>query len=159
MPNDLQPHPLELKVPPPIAALLTAGIIWCVARLTPLAELPMSVRQPVAIALGALGIGLIVAGMLRFRAANTTIHPVKPQKTSALVRTGIYRVSRNPMYLGLLLALCGWTVWCSAPWGLLGLVAFALYIRRFQIVPEERVLFSKFGADYAQYTARVRRWL
>jgi protein-S-isoprenylcysteine O-methyltransferase Ste14 len=161
MPSTRKPqqHPLELKIPPPVVALLVAGIMWGVSRLSPLTEVPAILRHAVAGTLAAIGIGLVVAGMLTFRFANTTIHPVKPEKTSALVSTGVYRVSRNPMYLGLLLFLCAWAVWRSAPWGLLGPVAFALYIYRFQIVPEERVLSGKFGTDYEQYTARVRRWV
>ena|ERR1700693_932613 len=161
MPSTREPqkHPLELKVPPPVIALLMAGIMWGVSRLTPLTEVPASLRHAVAGTLAAIGIGLVVAGVLTFRFAKTTIHPEKPEKTSVLVSTGVYRVSRNPMYLGLLLILCAWAVWWSASWGLLGPVAFALYIYRFQIVPEERVLSAKFGTGYKQYTARVRRWL
>ena len=161
MPSTKKPqqHPLELKIPPPVVALLVAGIMWGVSRLTPLTEVPAILRHAVAGTLVAIGIGFVMAGMLTFRFAKTTIHPQEPEKTSALVSTGVYRVTRNPMYLGLLLFLCAWAVWRSAPWGLLGPVAFALYIYRFQIVPEERVLSAKFGTDYEQYTARVRRWV
>jgi protein-S-isoprenylcysteine O-methyltransferase Ste14 len=76
-----------------------------------------------------------------------------------LVTTGIYHHTRNPMYVGLLLVLLGWVSFLCSVIALLGLVAFVIYITRFQIVPEERVLLAKFGADYAEYLARVRRWL
>jgi protein-S-isoprenylcysteine O-methyltransferase Ste14 len=152
-------HPLELKIPPPLIALLVAVIMWGVSRLTPLTAVPVLLRCVVAGTLSALGVGLVVAGLLTFRFAKTTIHPQKPQEAAVLVSTGVYRVTRNPMYLGLLLILCAWAVWRSAPWGLLGPAAFALYIHRFQIVPEERVLSAKFGTAYEQYTAQVRRWV
>jgi protein-S-isoprenylcysteine O-methyltransferase Ste14 len=161
MPSTQEPqrHPLELKIPPPIVALLLAGIMWGVSRLTPLTEVPAIPRYAATGTLAAIGIALAVSGVLTFRFAKTTILPDKPERASALVSTGVYRVSRNPMYLGLLLLLCAWAVWRSAPWGLLVPLAFFLYINRFQIVPEERVLSAKFGTDYKQYTARVRRWV
>lgn len=154
-----QTHPLELKIPPPVVALLVAVIMWGVSRLTPLTAIPAVLRYVVAGTLAAIGIALVVAAMLTFRFAKTTIHPQKPEQAAVLVSTSVYRVTRNPMYLGLLLFLCAWAVWRSAPWGLLGPVVFALYIYRFQIAPEERVLAAKFGTAYEQYTARVRRWV
>jgi len=72
---------------------------------------------------------------------------------------GIYRFTRNPMYVGLALVLLGWAALLSSPWALLGPLVFVLYINRFQIAPEERVLSAKFGAAYTEYIARVRRWL
>jgi protein-S-isoprenylcysteine O-methyltransferase Ste14 len=155
----LRRHPLELKVPPPVVALLVAVIMWGVSRFTPLMAVPAVLRYVVTGTLAPLGVGLVVAGLLTFRFAKTTIHPQKPEEAAVLVSTGLYRVTRNPMYLGLLLILCAWAVWRSAPWGLLGPAAFALYIHRFQIVPEERVLSAKFGDAYEQYTAQVRRWV
>lgn len=96
---------------------------------------------------------------IRFRRANTTVNPLKPQAASSLVTAGIYRYTRNPMYLGLLFLLVAWAVLLSSPFALLGPVAFVTYISRFQIVPEERVLAALFGAEYAAYQAGVRRWL
>ena len=84
---------------------------------------------------------------------------MKPQTTSSLVCSGIYRVTRNPMYLGLVFVLVAWAVFLSSAWALLGPMAFALYMNRFQIAPEERVLSSMFGASYSDYLSRVRRWL
>ncbi len=84
---------------------------------------------------------------------------MKPEAASTLVCSGVYRVTRNPMYLGLLLVLTGWAVHLSCAWTLIGPLAFKLYIDRFQIAPEERALSGKFGADYSAYATRVRRWL
>ena len=96
---------------------------------------------------------------MSFRRARTTVNPLKPETSAALVSTGVYSFTRNPMYLGMALALFAWAVYLSSVWSLLGPVLFALYITRFQIVPEERVLDGLFGASFAAYKKRVRRWL
>ena len=76
-----------------------------------------------------------------------------------MVSTGIYRVTRNPMYLGLSLVLVAWAVFLSSAWALLGVAAFVLYMDRLQIAPEERALSKLFGSEYTAYRAKVRRWL
>jgi protein-S-isoprenylcysteine O-methyltransferase Ste14 len=96
---------------------------------------------------------------LAFRRANTTINPVKIEAASSIVTNGIYRYTRNPMYVGLTLLLAGWAIHIAVPFVLLGPLVFILYITRFQIIPEERVLTSKFGGEYRKYQERVRRWL
>jgi protein-S-isoprenylcysteine O-methyltransferase Ste14 len=105
------------------------------------------------------GLAVSLAGVIEFRRARTTVHPLRPERASALVSGGIYRFTRNPMYVGMLTTLLGWAAWLAAPWALLGPVAFVAFIGRFQIAPEERVLQRLFGADYEAYTRRVRRWL
>lgn len=105
------------------------------------------------------GVAFDLLGLLAFRAARTTTNPFKPERASALVTGGVYRVTRNPMYVGLALLLSAWAIWLSAllPWA--GPVLFVLYITRFQIRPEERVLRDIFGDAYSRYADRVRRWL
>jgi protein-S-isoprenylcysteine O-methyltransferase Ste14 len=90
---------------------------------------------------------------------KTTINPMSPNKTSALVTGGIYRLSRNPMYVGLFLFLMAWAIQLSMLWPFIGPVLFVIYINRFQITPEERVMESKFGDEYSVYKNKVRRWL
>lgn len=150
---------LELKVPPPIVALLIGGAMWVASRSGPALDLPLFVRIVAFAAISLVGGATALAGDLAFRRAQTTINPFRPQNTSALVVSGVYRFTRNPMYLGLLLVLAGWSAFLCSAVALLGPVAFVAYITRFQIVPEERTLLAKFGADYAAYLARVRRWL
>jgi len=84
---------------------------------------------------------------------------MKPGKASALVTAGIYKLTRNPMYLGLVLLLCAWAFYLAAIWPFVGPVLFIAYINRFQIGPEERIMGAKFGGDYADYVSRVRRWI
>ena len=82
-----------------------------------------------------------------------------PDRSAALVAGGIYRSSRNPMYLGFLLLLAAWACWLANPLALAGLPAFVLYLNRFQIAPEERALRARFGDAYDGYARAVRRWL
>lgn len=150
---------LELKIPPPVVALLIAIAMWAASRTGPAIELPLLVRAITAVAVAVIGGGISLAGDLAFKRAKTTINPMKPEKASSLVTSGIYRFTRNPMYLGLSLVVVAWAAFLSSLWALAGPVAFVLYIGRFQITPEERVLATKFGAAYSDYKARVRRWL
>lgn len=149
---------LELKIPPPVVALLVALAMWGIAHLAPLDGGP-SLRAAVALVLVAVGVAFSISGAMAFRRAKTTKNPMRPQATSSLVVAGVYTLTRNPMYLGLSLVLVGWAVFLWSAWALLGPVVFVAYISRFQIAPEERVLASLFGSEYSAYKAKVRRWL
>lgn len=150
---------LELKIPPPAVALVIAGLMWIIFLFTPALEVPILVRAVTAASIALVGAGISLAGVISFRRAKTTLNPMKPSRTSSLVNSGIYRLTRNPMYLGLLLVLIAWAVFLSGVWPLLGPVIFVFYINRFQITPEERVLSAMFGADYSAYKSSVSRWL
>lgn len=150
---------LDTKVPPPAVAVASAALIWGVSRFAPHVALPSAIRLAVCVSLVVFGAALAVAGIRSFRRARTTVHPTRPEEASSLVSTGIYRYTRNPMYLGLLLILIAWAVFLSSAWALLGAAGFVLFIGRFQIAPEERALSKLFGSEYATYKARVRRWL
>ena len=150
---------LELKIPPPLIGVVSAGLMYGVATLLPVLELPPSLRVGTALALAVVGASLDVAGLMVFRRAKTTVNPMAPQKSSSVVSTGIYRFTRNPMYLGLVFLLLAWAVYLSSAWALLVVPVFMVYITRFQIKPEERILAARFGSAHASYCARVRRWL
>jgi protein-S-isoprenylcysteine O-methyltransferase Ste14 len=150
---------LELKIPPPVLALCFALLMWLASSLVPSVVVPFGVRVGVALALVAIGQSISVSGMVSFRRAKTTVNPMKPSAASSLVTGGVYRFTRNPMYLGLSITLMGWEVFLSNPLALLAVPLFVLYVERFQIHPEERVLSSLFGAEYAAYREKVRRWL
>lgn len=113
----------------------------------------------VAGTLSLIGFGFDAAGIIAFLKVKTTVNPLQPHKTAALVTTGVYRITRNPMYVGMLFLLVAWGVFLGSAWTALGPVAFVLYITRFQIGPEERVLAILFGAAYADYKTTVRPWL
>jgi len=150
---------LELKIPPPAVAVLIAGAMWGISLVTPAIDLPRPVRLAAAIVIALAGGVVALSGAIAFRRAGTTVNPMKPHTASSLVTTGIYRITRNPMYVGDVFVLVAWAIFLSAPWTLAGAPAFVLYMNRFQIAPEERVLLAKFGANYSTYTAKVRRWL
>jgi protein-S-isoprenylcysteine O-methyltransferase Ste14 len=150
---------LEFKLPPPVIALTSALLMWLAADATPSLAVALPWKREIGLALVMVGLFFDASGFLAFRKARTTINPLKPGNTTAMVNHGIYRVSRNPMYLGLLLNLAGWAVYLAHPFALLGLPVFVAAITRFQIAPEERVLTEKFGAEYIAYMDSVRRWI
>lgn len=150
---------LEHRIPPPIVALVVGVAMWGVAHAGPSWRIDATLRIAAALALIALGVGIAATGARGFRRAGTTTNPLKPETANALVVDGIYRYTRNPMYLGVTIALAGWAVYLTAPLAWLGPVVFAAYVTRFQIFPEERALATKFGAPYLDYMRRVRRWL
>ena len=150
---------LELKIPPPAVAALMAVAMWGISALAPLVEAPAIVRVVAAVLITLAGGVFSIAGIVSFRVARTTINPMKPEATTSLVCSGIYRLTRNPMYVGLFFVLVAWAVFLSSAWALLVPVAFVLYMNRFQIAPEERVLSAMFGTEYSAYKSTVRRWL
>jgi protein-S-isoprenylcysteine O-methyltransferase Ste14 len=150
---------LENKIPPPLVGLLIGGAMWAAAPALPALALSDSVRMGLAAMLALSGIAFALAGVVSFRLAQTTVNPLKPDSASALVQSGVFRFTRNPMYVGMALVLVGWAAFLAAPCTLLGPVAFVLFIQRFQIVPEERAMEKLFGEEFARYRARVRRWI
>jgi protein-S-isoprenylcysteine O-methyltransferase Ste14 len=139
--------------------VVIGGFMWLVAWAAPQFRADFSGRIPFALALVAAGALAVLAGGAAFRQAQTTVNPMTPEASSSVVTTGVYRWSRNPMYLGFLFVLAGWGVYLGSAAALLFLPAFVLYMNRFQIAPEERALQAKFGASYTGYMRRVRRWL
>ncbi|MEO5565052.1 MAG: isoprenylcysteine carboxylmethyltransferase family protein [Luteimonas sp.] len=150
---------LDLKVPPPVIVGLCAGLAWVLARSTPGFTDLLPARLAIAAALVLAGVLLALSGLLAFRKIGTTANPHTPGKSNAIVRSGPYRFTRNPMYLGLTLALLGWCAYLANPLTLVAVVMFVTYITRLQIMPEERLLLEKFGEPYAQYIKSVRRWI
>ena len=150
---------LELKVPPPLVALLVILGMWGLAQFPPYWEIDSLVRNVMSAAMAAIGAGFAVAGFVAFRRAKTTIDPLHPGKATSLVSTGVYRFTRNPMYVGLLCVLLAWGFFLQSVWALIGPVVFFVWINYLQIVPEERFLGKLFGEEYSKYRSRVRRWL
>jgi protein-S-isoprenylcysteine O-methyltransferase Ste14 len=150
---------LELKVPPVALVLATAFVMWLASLAVPSFGVPVIARVSVSLVLVAAGVLIALTAVASFRRARTTVNPTKPSATSSLVSGGIYGVTRNPMYLGLLLVLLGWAAFLSNALAFLVVPAFVLYMNRFQITPEERTLSATFGAEFSAYKAKVRRWL
>ncbi len=152
-------HGLELKIPPVVVFLVCGALMWVLADRIPQAGLAPPGAPVVAGALAMLGAALGIAGILAFRRRGTTVHPVHPEKASAVVSEGVYRFTRNPMYLGLALFLLAWATWLGNLVALAGVPAFMAYMTRFQIRAEERALLAKFGTEFESYMNTVRRWI
>jgi protein-S-isoprenylcysteine O-methyltransferase Ste14 len=149
---------LELKIPPLALVVLAAALMWLGAASFPAAGFRFPAQSSVAWGLGAAGTCVCALGVIEFKRARTTVNPTKPGSASSLVRTGIYRRSRNPMYLGFLVLLIGWAVAMGNVLALVIPPAFVAYMNRFQIRPEERALTALFGDAFRDYCRDVRRW-
>ena len=150
---------LELRIPPLAVVVLAALLMWLIAAFTPGVRLYIPGQTAVASVVAGCGLLICVIGILQFRRAGTTVNPLRPEAASGLVTRGIYRFTRNPMYVGFALVLLAWAVFLQNPLNIIVLVAFVVYIDRFQVRPEERALKSKFGAQFDTYKRKVRRWL
>lgn len=150
---------LELAIPPPAVMLVIGLLMWLLFFLFPGFSLPAISSVTGAIGIGLIGLCISMAGIITFKHARTTSNPRNPGEVSVLVTSGIYRLTRNPMYVGVLLVLIGWGVFLGNALALICALIFVPYISRFQIQPEERVLQDKFGAAFIEYKAKVRRWI
>jgi protein-S-isoprenylcysteine O-methyltransferase Ste14 len=150
-------HRLDLKIPPLIVCMAIASGMWLVSYTLPAFAYPP--LRIVAVGIGIAGAALTGSAMLSFWIAHTTANPMKPSSASFLVTSGVYRFTRNPMYVGLLLLLVGWALYVANVLAFVFLPAFILYMNQFQIKPEERALTARFGRKYLEYASRVNRWL
>ena len=148
-----------LKVPPPLITLLVFSGMYLLSRFVPLWRFDLAWLSYIGFSLMALGIALDLIGAIQFHRARTTVNPLKPQNSSAIVTTGLYGISRNPMYLGMLILLTGVALVLKTLSAFLLLPLFVPLITRLQILPEETILEKKFPADYPAYKKAVRRWL
>ena len=149
----------SLKIPPVAQGIIALICIWLLNRYMPIFYFDIAFKGTVAVAIICIGglVGVLaVAAFIRMR---TTLDPRYPPKANKLVVVGIYKYSRNPMYLAIVFILLGITVYLGAFSSLFVIIAFVVYINRFQIVPEEQMLEQKFGNKYLQYTKHVRRWI
>ena len=150
---------LELKVPPVALVIIAALLMWMGAVFFPALGFGFPFRSVVAWVIGLCGLVASGLGFFEFRRAKTTLNPMKPGAAGSLVRSGIFRWTRNPMYLGFFLNLVGWAIAMGNVAAFLVLPAFVIYMNRFQIKPEERALASIFGEEYKAYCGEVRRWI
>jgi protein-S-isoprenylcysteine O-methyltransferase Ste14 len=149
---------LELKVPPLALVFLFGALMWLVSAYS---EFTMALpwRSAFAVIFCTVGLAIVLAGVLAFRRAKTTVNPLTPEATTTMVTSDIYRFTRNPMYLGFLFVLAGWGMYLSNLLAFPFLPLFVWYMNRFQILPEERALGAKFSHAFTAYRCAVRRWL
>lgn len=150
---------LKTRIPPPVYAVLTALAMWALDSYVPILQLLAAPWHRFGLGLIALALLADLWSLWLFLRARTTPNPMKPQNSSHLVTSGLYRYTRNPMYLGMLIMLVGWAIYLGSlsPWLMLPL--FVWVINTQQILPEEAFLAQKFGASYQVYRQSVPRWL
>jgi len=138
------------------AALLT---MWALAEALPRLDFDFAARRWAAAILIPAGLAIGIAAFLQFRRADTTINPMTPDRSAALVTTGLYGISRNPIYVADAVILVGCALLFANALAFLAVPLFAAYVQRFQIAAEERALRGRFGEPFEAYCRRVRRWL
>ena len=146
---------MKLKIPPPLQAMIFGFIMWAINRWSGFGQAECAL--PIIIA--AAGLAIIIMAALNFKAAKTTVNPLKPSEASSLVIVGVFKISRNPMYLGMLIILVAWALYLGNFISVAVLPVFVLYITNFQIKPEEEALVEIFGNEYKEYCSSVRRWI
>ena len=149
---------MTLKLPPAFIFIIFAAIMYLVAKFLPVGYFDFFGRYLLIKILLTMAILLGVISLFQFFRSRTSIDPMNPSKTGKLVTNGLYNYSRNPMYLALLIILLAWGLWLGNAFNTIIAAAFVAYMNKFQIIPEEEALQSKFGKEYEKYKIKVRRW-
>ena len=142
-----------------IVFIVHVAAVWLVSRYIPQANVNIPGSAAITQVLGTAGVAIAILATALFRRSSTTVDPMKPETASSLVTTGVYRYSRNPMYLGLALILTAWALWKSNWGGFIFIPSFITYMTINQIKPEEQALLDNFGEEYQEYKRQVRRWI
>ena len=150
---------LETRIPPPLVMMLLGAMAWTWAHYFPTLSFRLPFHTGMATAVAVAGLALNGLPKVAFGRAGTTVNPLRPGAATHLVTSGVYRYSRNPMYLGQAVILFGWGIYLHNVLGFLAIPAFVLYISRLQIVPEERHLLARFGDEYTRFCQQSPRWL
>jgi protein-S-isoprenylcysteine O-methyltransferase Ste14 len=153
---------LQLKCPPPIVMLLSMLFAFVLSQrgLEFILQQVSDVSNMIwPLIFFITGISLAMLGIKEFLAQQTTVNPLDPRQSTSLVVSGVFQLTRNPMYLGMLVVLLGWGDFLDNFLAYSGALFFFVYITAFQIKPEEAVMLEKFGEPFKQYCQSVRRWL
>ena len=150
---------LELIIPPPGYAIIIGICMWLLNQYFPIASFIQSPWNKLGLVLIVSALTMDISSLYLFFKKHTTASPFTPKKASSLVTTGLYKYTRNPMYVGLLVVLTGYAIWLGSLSPFILIPVFYWLITTMQIKPEERILEEKFGQEYLDYKSRVRRWL
>ena len=146
-----------LKIPPPLLVLILVIANYFSSKKIDLIHLPN--QDLISILILLIGILILINPIFKFIKSKTTIDPIKFKKVNKLITSGIYKYSRNPMYLGMALILLGLALMFNLIGGTLFTILFTIFITKFQIRPEEEVMEKLFGEDFLKYKKNVRMWL
>ena len=150
---------MQARIPPPIVAAIVAAVMYAVSRSAAALSFDTGMNAWIGGALMLLGALIALLGVAQFRRHRTTVNPLDPAKASSLVTSGIYRATRNPMYLGILVALIGIGALLGSGGAVVVALLFAPVITLLQIRAEEAAMRGLFGDAFDDYASRVRRWL
>ena len=148
---------MKTKIPPPIIALICIVINYLSTYLINPIKFPNIEIIGGLILL--LGVATAMLATLLFKKDKTTVNPMNPEETTTLVTTGIFSITRNPMYLGLFFVISSTILFFGSWFGIIILMFFVWYINKFQIIPEEEAMEKLFGNKYNEYRQNVRRWI
>ena len=148
---------METKIPPPLVTLIFGLSIYFSRELFPIIEIKYSFY--VGIFLLLLGFLILISAVRLFRIDQTTVNPLSPKQATKLVTEGIFKFSRNPMYLGMACVLASLAMFFNIIGGIVFIALFCAYITKFQIVPEEKAMLDLFSEDFDQYKQTTRRWI
>lgn len=157
MAKELDRPNISPMVHPPIVALMFIVIAYFLGRFVPLPFIAPTLLRNVGLLLTFLGFLLGIGALIEFRKARTTLDPHGSSKQ--VVISGIYRFTRNPIYLGFLLMVIGLPLNSGLYWGILMAPLYVMTMTRLVIEREEAYLERKFKDQYTSYKSRVRRWL
>lgn len=149
---------MELKLPPALVFLFFGLVMYLVATFLPFGFFDFFGRYLLFKILAVMALLIGVMALFQFYKAKTTVDPTRPRKASNLVIGGVYKISRNPMYLAMLIILLAVGIILGNAFNTLTAAVFVGYMNRFQIIPEERILLEKFGRAYKEYCTLTRRW-
>jgi len=149
----------KLKIPPPVYGISIGILMWLLNQYLPISHWISSPWNIAGLVLVGIALSFDLWSLFLFFRSHTTPNPMKPENSQHIVTTGLYKISRNPMYVGLLFVLLGYAIWLGSITPFLLLPLFVLLITSQQIIPEEEILEKKFGQEYLDYKMRVKRWL
>ncbi len=152
-------YKMKLKIPPALQVAIFATLMWLIKKVTGSTHFEFEQQRTISWIIFSIGILIEIIAIYAFRKARTTADPLHPDKASKLVIVGIYKISRNPMYLGMLFILFSFVIRLGNLFTIPILILYIWYITTFQIKPEEKVLAKLFGEDYSIYCKKVRRWI
>ena len=151
---------MHLKIPPPIVALIGILLIFLSKDYVLILYLHPHLQNTLSILFLIIGFVIIFLATKEFKKSETTVNPMKPETSTSLVTSGIFKYTRNPMYLGLAFILLASCFYFSSLLGIIIYVPlFIFYITVFQIIPEEESMKSLFNDEYLNYCSKVRRWI
>ena len=148
---------METKIPPPIVTLVFGLSIYFSRGIFQVIEIKHSFYFGIFLLL--LGFVILISAVRLFRKDKTTVNPLSPEQATKLVTDGIFKYSRNPMYLGMALVLGSIAVFFNLIGGIILIALFCAYITKFQIFPEEKAMRDLFPDDFDKYTKATRRWI